>query len=398
MKMISRRDVLRTGAASAAYVTLGTEFGTRGFAMEANEPVDVYVGTYTGADGRGEGIYHFTLSPSNGALTERKLAASTVSPSWIALHPSKKFLYAANEAGPGNGSVSAFLVERGGGLRKLNSVNSQGAAPCHLSFDASGKFVFVANYMSGTLAVFPIEEDGKLHEASDVQHHSGANDAPNGATNGPTGAFTTLGHDAAHAHFIHQDVQGKFVLAVDLGQDKIYTYRFDATAGKLIPHSTTSIPTGDGPRHLAFHPNGKWIYLVTEQASTVTFFHYSPEAGSLTSLQTLSTLPDGFAGTTYGSELTMHPNGKWLYATNRLHDSIAVYEIQHDGQLQHVSQTHTGGDYPRHTNIDPSGRYFYVCNQKGDNIPSFRIDQHTGTLELTGHYAAVGTPACILFG
>ena len=388
---VSRRSFLHSSAALAA----GLAVAPRAFAASA--PIRAYVGTYTGSDDHGEGIYLFDFDPAIGALANRKLAATTTSPSWIALHPSKRFLYAVNEGGS-SGSVTAFAIApASASLKQLNTVSAQGSAPCHLSFDPGGKFALVANYVSGTIAVLPIHPDGSLGEATDVQTHKGASAAPNGATNAPKGSFTTVGHDAPHAHFIQPDIQGKFILAVDLGQDRIYTYRFDSTVGKLIQQTTTQVPTGDGPRHLAFHPSGKWVYAITEQASTVIFFEYDPESGSLKSQQTISALPESFAGTSYGSEITMHPSGKWLYAANRLHDSIGAYAIGADGRLAHIGHTPTLGDYPRHTNIDPSGRYFFVCNQKGDNVTSYRIHPQTGALAPTGRYTAVGTPACILF-
>jgi 6-phosphogluconolactonase len=387
--ILSRRSFLHSSAALAA----GLALAPRAFAQKSASRV--YVGTYTGSDGHGEGIYLFDFA--NGALTNRKLAAATTSPSWIALHPNKRFLYAVNEGG-NSGSVTAFAVDpASAALRQINSVSSHGSAPCHLSFDPSGKFALVANYVSGTIAVLPIKADGSLGEATDVQTHTGANSAPNGATNAPKGSFTTIGHDAPHAHFIQPDIKGRYILGVDLGQDRIYTYRFDSTAGKLIQQTTTSVPTGDGPRHLAFHPNGKWIYLITEQASTVMLFDYNAETGSLQQRQIISALPEGFAGTSYGSEILIHPSGKWLYAANRLHDSIGEYLIGPDGRLTHIGHTPTLGDYPRHMNIDPSGNYFFVCNQKGDNVTSYHIHQQTGYLRPTGNYTAVGTPACIIF-
>jgi 6-phosphogluconolactonase len=390
-RIVSRRNFLRSGAIATTGAALMPK------AFPASPSQRAYVGTYTGSDNHGEGIYIFDLDPATGALKNRKLAATTTSPSWIALHPNKRFLYAVNE-GDKSGSVTAFAVDAASGaLRQLNAVSSHGSAPCHLSFDPSGKFALVANYVSGTIAVLPIKPDGSLGEATDVQTHTGVAGAPNGATHAPKGSFTTIGHDAPHAHFIQPDVKGHFILAVDLGQDRIYTYRLDSAAGKLAQQTTTSIPTGDGPRHLAFHPNGEWIYAITEQASTVIFFQYDQNSGSLTSQQTVSALPEGFAGSSYGSEISMHSNGKWLYVTNRLHDSIGAYSIGADGHLTHIGHVPTLGDYPRHTNIDPTGRYFFVCNQKGDNVTSYRINPQTGALTSTGHYATAGTPACIIF-
>lgn len=396
-KAVSRRSFLCSSAALAAGLAVDFTLAPGVFAEEA-APGRVYVGTYTGHDGHGEGIYLFDFDSATGGLSNRRLAAATPSPSWIAIHPSKRFLYAVNEQSGGTGSATAFAVDPAtGALRSLNTVSSHGTAPCHLSFDASGKFAFVANYVSGTIAVLPIEADGSLGEATDVQQHTGVAGAPNGSTSAPPGGFTVVGHDAPHAHFAIHDPQGRFVLVCDLGQDRIYTYRFDAGAGKLSVASTTPVPTGDGPRHLAFHPSGKWLYAITEQGSTVMLFDYDAQTGALRQREIVSALPEGFAGTSYGSEICIHPNGKWLYASNRLHDSVAVYSIGADGRLTHTSQAHTQGDYPRHQNIDPSGRYFFVCNQHGDNIPSFRIHPQTGALTPIGHYAAAGTPACLIF-
>jgi 6-phosphogluconolactonase len=388
--ILSRRSFLHSSAALAT----GLALAPRAFTQKSAS--HVYVGTYTPPDGNGEGIYLFDFNPATGVLSNRTLAGGTPSPSWIALHPSKRFLYAVNELE--KGTVTAFAVDPAtAALRFINTVSSHGAAPCHLSFDPSGKFALVANYVSGTIAVLPIQPSGALGEATDVQQHTGVDGAPKGATNAPKGDYSVGGHDAPHAHFIQPDPHGRFILAVDLGQDRIYTYRFDSSAGKLILQTTTSVPSGDGPRHLAFHPNGKWVYAITEQASTVMRFDYDSETGSLRQRQIISSLPVNFLGTSYGSEIVIHPNGKWLYAANRLHDSVTVFEIGDIGQLTRIGFASTLGDYPRHMNIDPSGRFFYVCNQKGDNITSFHIEPQTGDLKPTNNYTAVGTPACIVF-
>jgi 6-phosphogluconolactonase len=397
-KVVSRRSFLSSTAALTAGLAVDFTLAPGAFAAgtaPGHAPIRVYVGTYTGSDGRGEGIYLFDFDPATGGLSNRSLAAATPSPTWIALHPSKRFLYAANELK--NGAVTAFALDpAAGALLQLNTVSSHGASPCYLSFDASGKFALVANYMSGTIAVLPIQSDGSLGEATDVVQHTGSTGAPR-ATDSPAGSFSSTGHDAPHAHFIQSDQQGHFVLACDLGQDRIYTYRFDAAAGKLSIASTTSIAAGDGPRHLAFHGNGRWVYAITEQASIVILFDYDAKTGALRQRQTVSALPEGFAGTSYGSEILIHPNGKWLYAANRLHDTVAVFSIGTDGRLTRAGETSTFGDYPRLCSIDPSGRFFFVCDQRSDAITSFRIHPQTGLLAFTGSYTAVGTPACLIF-
>ena len=388
---VSRRSFLRSSAALSAGLALHP-----GVFAQPPATVRTYVGTYTPPDGHGEGIYLFDFHPDTGALSNRSLAVATPSPSWIVLHPSRRFLYAVGELP--NGTATAFAVDPAtGALRLLNSVSSHGAAPCHLSFDHTGRFAIVCNYVSGTIAVLPIQPDGSLGEATDVVQHTGVTGAPKGATNAPEGSFSTEGHDAPHAHFAAPDPQGHFILAADLGQDRIYTYSLDVSTGKLTEKSITPVPEGDGPRHLAFHPNGRWVYAITEQGSTVMLFDYNTQTGSLRQRQIISALPRGFLGTSYGSEILIHPRSKWLYVANRLHDTITVFDIGTDGTLVQTGQTSTLGDYPRHMNIDPSGHYFLVCNQRGDNITSFHIAPTTGLLTPSGHYALAGSPACIIF-
>jgi 6-phosphogluconolactonase len=365
-----------------------------------------YVGTYTGAVGggsNGEGIYRFEMNASTGELTHRKLVAKTPDPSWIAIHPSQKYLYAVNEVSdyPGNsGSVSAFAIDEvSGDLAALNVVSSEGAGPCYLSIDASGKYAFVANYGGGTTAVLPILESGLLGAAVDI-HRDSEHLGGQQATDAPPGSFAVSGHDAPHAHMIMPDPQGKFVLATDLGQDRIYTYRFDRSTGKLNPADGTpfaAIPSGDGPRHFAFHPNGHWLYAIQEESSTIVFFHYDPGTGSLAAQQTISALPSGFAGSSFASEILVSPDGKFLYAANRLHDTIAAFFIGADGKLKWIGETSTMGDYPGQCRIDPTGNFMYACNRRSDNIACFRIHRQTGMLTFTGRYTAVGSPGSITF-
>lgn len=365
-----------------------------------------YVGTYTGAVGggsNGEGIYRFEMDLETGALSRRILAAKTPNPSWIAIHPSRKYLYAVNEVADykgSNGSVSAFSIDPASGdLSPLNTVSSEGSGPAHMSIDASGRFAFVANYGGGSIAVLPIQDDGGLGVAVDVHRDSAALGSRQ-ATHGAPGSFAISGHDAPHAHMIMADPQNKVVLTTDLGEDRIYIYRFNSETGKLSPSPSepfVSLPSGDGPRHFAFHPNGQWLYAIQEESSTIVFFRYDAAAGSLVPQQTISALPEGFSGSSFASEILVSPDGKFLYAANRLHDTIAVFGIDMSGRLKHVGETSTLGDYPGQFQIAPSGNFLYACNRRSDNITSFRVHRDTGLLTFTGQYTPVGSPGSIAF-
>ena len=400
----SRRAFLKTGTALClAYSTIRP---MHGLALEsAGRRILAYVGTDTKpVDGaaNGKGIYLFEMNPRTGELSLLKLAAETTSPSWLTFHPSGRYLYAINEISDfdgKNGSVSAFAIDRtNGDLRLLNTVSSQGAGPAYVSVDATGKYAFVANYFGGNIAVLPILPNGSLGPAADFHQDKGSLGSIH-ATNAPPGSFAISGHDAPHAHMIHPDPKNRFVLQTDLGQDRIYIYKFEADSGKLMPAETpfVSFPSGDGPRHFAFHPNGEWMYSIQEEASTVDLFHYDSNAGGLTRQQTVSTLPSGYTGTNFSSEITVSPDGRFLYAANRLHNSIAVFSIAGDGRLDHVGETLTQGDYPSYFTLAPGGKFLYACNQRSDQITSFRIDRNTGMLTFTGHYTPVGTPLCITF-
>jgi 6-phosphogluconolactonase (cycloisomerase 2 family) len=402
---VTRRHFLKGATAlGLAHSVLGTAQNTA--RSLGRSKVLAYVGTYTGAVGggsNGEGIYLFEMDRLSGELTHRKLVATTPDPSWIAIHPSKKYLYAVNEVSDyeGNsGSVSAFAInEASGDLTALNVMSSEGAGPCFLSIDASGKYAFVANYGGGTTAVLPILDDGKLDTAADIHHDTRSLGAAK-AANASSGSYAVSGHDAPHAHMIAPDPQGKFVLATDLGQDRIYAYRFDQATGKLNPAGDApfaALPSGDGPRHFAFHPNGHWLYAIQEEASDIVFFHYDPAHGSLAAQQTISSLPMGFAGTSFASEILVSPSGKFLYAANRLHDTIAAFSIGAGGRLKWIGEASTMGDYPGQCRIDPSGEFIYACNRKSDSITCFRIHRESGLLTFTGKYTAVGSPGSITF-
>ena len=390
--MTTRRQFLYGLAAAAA-------------AQDARRPVLAYVGTYSspqgpeGSHGNGKGIYLFEMNPETGVLTQKELFASNVNPSWLAFDPNRTHLYSGNETGEPSGSVSAYAIDRASGrLSLLNTVSSEGAGPAHLSVHPSGKYAFVANYAGGTIAVLPILANGELGAATDVKRDQGT-PGPAHAASAPPGSFAISGHERPHAHMIESDPSGRFVLASDLGLDRIFIYRFDAGKGTLTPNDPPAVelPPGDGPRHFAFHPNRRWFYSLQEEASTLATYDFDSSMGRLTLRQTISTLPKGFAGTNFTSEVLVSSDARFVYAANRLHDSIAWFRIGSDGTLTLAGETWTRGDYPRSFNIDPSGTFLYSCNQRGDAIASFRVNRNTGELTFTGNYTPVGTPAIILF-
>jgi 6-phosphogluconolactonase len=369
----------------------------------------VYVGAYSspqgpeGSHGNGQGILLFHMNPATGQLTQRELFANGSNPSWLAFDASHTHLYAANETsdyqGTNSGSVSAFTIDRSNGhLTLLNTVSSEGAGPAHLSVHPGGKHVLVANYHGGTVAVLPIQPNGALGKATEVKHNQGAI-GPVHAASAPPGSFAISGHDRPHAHMIQADPSGQFVLASDLGLDQILVWKFDVEKSTLTANDPpfVSLPPGDGPRHFTFHPNGRWLYSLQEEGSTLVLFDYDAGRGKLTARQTISTLPKGFSGTNFTSEVLISPDAKFLYAANRLHDSIAYFSIGSDGALTYAGEEWTRGDYPRSFTIDPSGSFLYSCNQRGDAIATFRVDRKTGRLTFTGEYTPVGTPAIVLF-
>ncbi|MCX7008706.1 MAG: lactonase family protein, partial [Kiritimatiellaeota bacterium] len=312
-------------------------------------------------------------------------------------------LYSTNETdqveGSDAGSLSAFAINRADGqLTLLNTVSSGGAGPTYVSLHPSGRFVLVANYFGGSVAVLPILPDGRLGPASDVKKDAGTM-GPKRATNAPAGSCAVSGHDVPHAHMIAADAAGRFVLSTDLGLDQIRIWKFDDRAGVLAPNepATIALPAGDGPRHFSFHPNGRWLYSLQEEGSTIVLFDFDAEQGRLAARQTLSSLPPGFAGSNFTSEIMVSPDGRFVYAANRLHDSIAFFAVGATGTLTFVGEEWTRGDYPRSFNFDPTGGFLYVCNQRADNVTAFRIDRKSGALAFTGHYTPVGNPSMIAF-
>lgn len=357
-----------------------------------------YVGT---SKPHGEGIYLMRLDVASGKLTRLKVFPFDRNPTWLALNPRQPRLYSANEVsnfdGTTTGSVTAWSVNRANGeLAVLNSVSSGAAGPAHLSVHPSGKYVFVANYAGGAVAVLPVKADGSLANATDVKRDVDAV-GPANAADGPPGSFSISGHDAPHAHMIESDPSGRFVYWADLGQDRVYISTFDETSGVLAPPKYVSTSPGAGPRHFAFHPKRHTFYLLNEEASTVSFYDLDPGSGALHLQQTLSTLPKGFTGTDFTSEIRVSSDGRFVYCANRLHDSIAIFSVGQNGTLTYAGEEWTRGDYPRSFTIDPSGKWLFVCNQRADHIAGFRIRAGGRELEFTGEYTPVGSPAIIVF-
>lgn len=398
MLLSTRRRFLRNVAgAAAAPLLLHKEVQNL-----ARGRVLAYVGTYSqgSATGRGKGIHIFEMNAQTGALSLIDVFETPLNPSWLALDAPRTHLYAANGVGGGgSGSVSAFAIDRTTGkLTLLNTVSSEGSGPAHMSIHPSGKYAFVANYEGGTSAVLPIRSNRELGLATDVKRHEGKA-GPTQASSAPPGSFAISGHDRPHAHMIQSDASGRFIFAADLGLDQILVWKFDDTKGGLTPSDPAfiSVPTGDGPRHFVFHPNGRWFYSVQEEASTLIMFDYDGARGTLVAKQTVSTLPQGFAGTSFTSEVMLSPDARFLYAANRLHDTIAWFSIATDGTLTFAGEAWTRGDYPRSFNLDPSGRFLFSCNQRSDAITCFRVDEKTGALTFTEQYTPVGTPSHIVF-
>lgn len=397
---LSRRSFVKS---ASAFALAPSAFALVDAAHAESARLFAYAGTYTSAvdsSAHGEGIYLFEVNANTGELSEARLAAKTPNPSWICVHPSKKFLYAINElSDEEHSSVTSFALDaRTGHLTQLNSVSSEGAGPAHMSLDAQGKFVFVANYAGGSIAVIPIKNDGTLGAAVDVHRDTGSVGSLR-PTSGPRGNFSISGHERPHAHMIAATPDNRFVLATDLAQDRLYAYKFDAATGKLTPAAVPyiSLPSGDGPRHFVFHPNGRWFYLLEEEASVIVFFHFEAQNGTFALQQTISALPPEFAGSNFTSEIAISHDGKFLYNANRLHDSITVCSIGSDGRLTRVGETSTMGDYPRYFCFDPSGRFVYVCDQRSDCITAFTVNRETGMLKFTGRYTAIGSPAMLTF-
>lgn len=350
----------------------------------------VFIGTYTQKTSKG--IYRCELDLATGKLSAPVLAAETVNPSFLALHPSGRFLYAVNEIGNFQGTkagaVSAFALDpKTGELTFLNQQSTRGGGPCHLVVDRAGKNVLAANYGGGSVCVLPIGADGKLGEASAFIQHEGTGGDPK-RQQGP------------HGHSINVDANNRFAVAADLGLDKLLIYRFDPAKGTLTPNDPafTATAPAAGPRHFAFHPDGRHAYVINEMNSTVTALDYDPERGTLKPVQSLSTLPAEFQGGNSTAEVQVHPSGKFVYGSNRGHNSIAAFTVDPaSGQLKPAGHQGEGIKTPRGFGIDPTGAYLLVGSQGGDRVLVFRIDPQSGQLQPTGQAAEVAVPVCVKF-
>lgn len=407
-RTLTRRSFVRSASALAAMAP-GLARSSPSQAAASAGPLLAYVGTYSGPPGKassagnGRGIHIFAVDRQTGALSPAGVVDNFTSPSALVFDASGNYLYSTNASdqvdGGASGSVGAYRVDRRTGqLTLLNSVASGGAGPTYASVHASGRYLFVANYQGGSVAVLPILADGRLGTATDIKKTMGTV-GPTRAPNAPPGSFAFSGHDLPHAHMIDTDPAGRFVLAPDLGLDRIFVWAFDAATGTLTPADPPSVafPPGDGPRHFAFHPNGTWLYSIQEEGSTLVLLDYDASRGQLRPRQTISSLPPGYAGSNFCSGIRVSGDGRFLYAGNRLHDSIGIFAIGRDGTLTFVDAEQTRGSYPRSFTIDPSGRFLYVCNQRADNVTTFRVDRQTGRLAFTGQYTPVGSPSDLVF-
>ncbi len=391
----TRRDFIRRTAAALTVPYAASS----AFATDAAGVAYAYVGTYTP---NGGGIYLFRIDRSSGALTQLQVADDIRNPSWLAVNPAQNRLYAISEIdnfqGSHSGAVVSYAIDADSlRIARLGAVSSAGTTPAHLSVHPSGKFVFVANYGGGNVAVFPVGADGALGEATDVRpsvgprHHARAIDDP-------PGQFAVSDHDSPHLHMVAPDPSGQFVIANDAGLDLTLIWRFDAQAGRLLPADVPVIaaPSGSAPRHFVFHPNGRVFYNLYEHDAKVAVYDYDPARGGLRPKQTLSTLPPRFAGSNLAAEILITPDGRFLYVSNRIHNALTVFAVAADGQLRMVSETWVRADYPRSAAIDPGGEFIFSCNQKGDSITSFRINASVGALQFTGRFEPVGSPAVML--
>jgi 6-phosphogluconolactonase len=357
-------------------------------------PMRVYIGTYTGKESKG--IYQFDFDLATGKATKPELAGEATNPSFLALHPSGKFLYSVGqmrqlgEFGAGKvGSVDAFSVDPATGkLTLLNQEPAKGDNPCFVSLDDDGKFAFVACYSSGEIAALPIDADGRLKPASAHVKHEGK-------------SVDKARQNEPHAHAIKLDPTNRFALAADLGTDRIYVYKFNGSDGSLTPNDPPAgiANPGGGPRHFAFHPSGKFVYVINEMGMTVTAYTWDSKTGEMKPIDTISTLPPGVEMSNLSTaEVVVHPSGKFLYGSNRGHDSIAIFSIDPaTGKLTPQGHVPTGGKTPRNFNVDPTGKWLLAANQNSGTIHVFRIDEKTGKLTPNGEVIEVPTPVCVKF-
>jgi 6-phosphogluconolactonase len=390
----TRREILRATSLLAAPLALPHLL--RAASAAAGAYNYAYVGTYTP---NGGGIYLFRIDPVTAALTQLQVIDDVKNPSWLALNPAQTRLYAVSEIdnyqGIRSGAVVSYAIDSDSlQLKRLGTVSSGGTTPAHVSVHPSGKFAFVANYGGGNVAVFPVNSDGALGEATDVRPSVGPRHHAR-AVNDPAGQFAVSDHEGPHLHMVAADPSGQFVIANDAGLDLTLVWRFDASAGRLLPADTPviSAPPGSAPRHFVFHPNGRVFYNLYEHDGRVVVYDYDAARGGLKLKQTVLSLPPKFAGSNLSAEIVITADGRFLYVSNRLHNAVAVFAVANDGQLRNLSETWVHADSPRNLCIDPSGTLLFSCNQRGDSITSFHLNAATGALTFTGRFEPVGSPA-----
>jgi 6-phosphogluconolactonase len=351
-----------------------------------------WIGTYTTLNGTStgsSGIYAFQWDAEQGVMSAVHPVAATTNPSFLALHPSGRFLYAVNEDASSSGTdhLTAFAIDSSARLQAIGTVSSQGLAPCHLAVDPSGHWLFVANYVSGTIAVYPIRPDGRLGQASQVIQQKGS------------GPFADR-QKSAHAHEVVLSPDGRFLLSADLGADRIFVYRFEATSGALTPNSESGValPAGYGPRHLVFSKDGRTIYLLTELTPAVITLRWNAQQGSMSQLGITSTLPATDPVEPGAAEIVLHPNGKFLYASNRGHsNTIAIFHVGSEGLLAPAGHVSSNGKLPRFFTIDSSGKFLIAANEGSGNLVTFAIDPSSGALTRVGADVTVPAPVSLVF-
>src|SRR5580692_6829466 len=391
---MTRRDLLRATSLLAVPATLPGLMRSALSAVPGAAPAGApplrppdynyaYVGTYTP---NGGGIYLFRIDPVTAAFTQLQVVDDIRNPTWLALNPAQTRLYAVSEIDnyqeSRSGAVVSYAIDSDSmRITRLGAVSSGGTTPAHLSVHPSGKFVFVANYGGGNVAVFPVGPEGALGESTDVRPSVGPRHHVRAAAD-PPGQFAVSDHDSPHLHMVAADPSGQFVIANDAGLDLTWVWRFDAQAGRLLPADVPVItaPSGSAPRHFVFHPNGRVFYNLYEHDGRVAVYDYDAARGGLKLKQVVSSLPPKFAGSNLSSELVMTADGRYLYVANRLHNAVAIFSVAGDGQLRSIC-------------IDPSGTFLYSCNNRGDSITSFHINAATGALLFTGRFEPVGSPA-----
>lgn len=389
MPQLTRRLAL-AGAASALSVARAQA------AVSAH--VFAYVGTYTP---NGGGVHSFRFDPATGELTPLAVTGGIANPTWLTVDAARRRLFALGETadyGPRRtGSVTAFAIGADGALERLNTVSSGAAGPAHMGLHPSGRFLFAANYMGGAVAVLPVGGDGRLGEPTDVR--TGERRPPPSASVGPPGTFGVSDHASPHMHMVTSDPQGRFVLACDAGSDRLYVWRLDASSGRLVPAETPFVetPPGSAPRHFVFTPDGRFVHVLQEHDGRVATYAYDGRTGRLARLRLTPTLPPGFAGSDLASEIALSADGRFLYAANRMRDTVAVFAATPDGALRRVGERWTQAEYPRSFGLSPDGRWMVCCCQKSDSLTTFRLDRTSGLPAFTGAFTPVGSPAAVVF-